>query len=91
MLSAFFFSHGVSFVLIWQNVSQCGFHVSLSKKSSLKNKSHIKIEENKEDKNRTLNLCVPLILKYGSVNKNVISFVIHTLMKRHCSKGSQKC
>lgn len=86
MGSAFFFSDGVSFVLIWQNVSQCGFHVSLSKRKVAQKP---KVTWGKEDKNRALNLC--MTFKYSSVNKNVISFVIHTLMKRHCFRGSQKC
>lgn len=51
----------------------------------------MKIERNKENENRTLNLCVPLILKCSNVNKNVISFVVRIVMKRHCFKGSQKC
>lgn len=49
------------------------------------------MQGNKEYKNRTLNLLVPLILKYSSVNKNVIFLVIPTLMRRHCFEGAQKC
>lgn len=61
----------------------------VKEKSSLKNKNHI--QGNKEYKNKTLNLLMPLILKYGIVNKNVISPVIPILMTRHCFKGSKKC